>query len=134
MSSSLEAALEANRPAIEAALADAETELAALKSREAELEQLITRAQAALGEDLATTATPPSRSLTLHEALRTVLTENRNAWMTVDELAGIVNDRGLYSKRDGSRVPPSQIHARASSYPDMFEKDGPRVRLKPGAA
>ena len=129
MSDSLRAALEENRPAIEAALAEAEAELAALRHREAELEQLIARGRAALGDPTPVNPVTQSRRVTLHEALRTILLENGNAWTTVDELAAAVNARGLYSKRDGSPVQPSQIHARASSYPTLFEKDGPKVRL-----
>jgi hypothetical protein len=129
MSSSLESALEHSRPAIEAALAEAEAELATLKTRESELERLIARARAALGEAIPQPSPASPRPLTLHEALRTILLENGNEWTPVDDLARAVNARGLYAKRDGSPVQPSQIHARASSYPTMFEKDGPRVRL-----
>jgi hypothetical protein len=131
MSSSLEQALAASRPKIEAALAEAEAELAALRKREAELEQLIARGRAVLGDAAPTVPSSPAGRMTLHEALRAILLENGNEWMTVDELARAVNERRLYSKRDGSPVQPSQIHARASSYRDTFEKDGPRVRLAP---
>ena len=58
-----------------------------------------------------------------------VLRERNNAWMTVRELADAINKRGLYEKRDGSPVDPSQIHARANKYRVMFEKDGRRLRL-----
>jgi len=130
MTTDLDKALEASRPAIEAALAEAEAELAAVLARKDELERLIARARAALGEPSpAPEAGTPARGLTLHEALKVVLVEHENRWMTVTELADAINSRGLYRKRDGSRVQPSQIHARASSYPSMFEKDGPRVRL-----
>jgi hypothetical protein len=126
----LDKALEASRPAIEAALAEAEGELAVVVARKDELERLIARARAALGEpslEIQPGAAP--RGMTLHDALKVVLAEHDNQWMTVHELAGEVNSRDLYRKRDGSPVQPSQIHARASSYPSMFEKDGPRVRL-----
>jgi hypothetical protein len=49
--------------------------------------------------------------------------------MTVRELADAINERGLYEKRDGSLVDPSQIHARANKYQAMFAKDGRRLRL-----
>ena len=40
----------------------------------------------------------------------------------------------LYRKRDGSPVEINQVHARTSNYGALFEKDGPKIRLKPGAA
>lgn len=129
MSNLLEQALAASRPQVEAALAEAESELLALREREAELEQLISRGRAVLGEALPTTVSPSAGRMTLHEALRTILLENGNEWTTVNDLARIINERHLYTKRDGSPIAPSQVHARASSYPDVFEKDGPRIRL-----
>jgi hypothetical protein len=128
----LDEALEANRPAIEAALADAQAELAQLNERKRELEQLISRGKAALGETLVVASPPVPGRMTLHEALQLILSENGNEWMTVKDLAAEVNDRSLYQKRDGSPVEPNQIHARAKNYPALFEKDGPRVRLKVG--
>jgi hypothetical protein len=50
--------------------------------------------------------------------------------MTVRELADEVNRRALYEKRDRSPVEPNQIHARAKNYSALFEKEGPRVRLR----
>jgi hypothetical protein len=44
-----------------------------------------------------------------------------------------VNRRALYRKRDGSPVEVNQVHARTNNYTDLFEKDGPKVRLKEGA-
>jgi len=128
--SGLDEALEASRPAIEAALAEAETELAKINQRKAELEQLIARARAALGETTPTKTPATSHRMTLHEALAMILKDKDNEWTTVRDLANEVNERELYTKRDGSPVEPSQIHARAGSYPTLFEKDGPRVRLR----
>jgi hypothetical protein len=126
----LDKVLEASRPAIEAALAEAEGELAVVVARKDELERLIARARSALGEPLlGIQPGAPPRGMTLHDALKVVLAEHDNQWRTVHELADEINSRALYRKRDGSAVQPSQIHARASSYPSMFEKDGPRVRL-----
>ena len=133
MSEQLEKALEANRARIEAGLAQAELELAELRERQRELEALIARARAALGE----VETPEPRReperRTLHEAIALVLRENDNRWMTVRELADEVNRRGLYEKRDGSPVEANQIHARTKNYGSLFEKDGPRVRLRTGS-
>jgi hypothetical protein len=50
--------------------------------------------------------------------------------MTVQELTQAVNDRALYSMRDGSRVEVNQVHARTNNYKDVFEKDGSKVRLR----
>lgn len=127
--SDLKKALEQNRPAIEAGLAEAERELAELDARREELLGLISRARAALGEAPPAASKPSVERLTLHEAMELVLQENGNEWMTVRELADAINERGLYEKRDGSVVDPSQIHARANKYQAMFEKDGRRLRL-----
>src|SRR4051812_43024430 len=120
--------LEQNRPAIEAGLTEAERELAELHTRRRELEALIARARAALGEPDAHSPSPPMERLTLHEAMELVLNESQNRWMTVKELADEINRRSLYEKRDRSPVEPGQIHARANKYAERFEKQGPRVR------
>jgi hypothetical protein len=127
--SDLKKALEQNRPAIEAGLAEAERELAERDARREELLGLVSRARAALGEAPPAASKPCAERLTLHEAMELVLQENGNEWMTVRELADAINERGLYEKRDGSPVDPSQIHARANKYQAMFEKDGRRLRL-----
>jgi hypothetical protein len=126
--SDLREVLEQNRPAIEAGLLDAERELADLDARREELLGLISRARAALGELPSAAIKPAAERLTLHEAMELVLRENENEWMTVRELANAINERGLYEKRDGSLVDPSQIHARANKYQQLFEKDGRRLR------
>lgn len=127
--SDLRTVLERNRPAIEAGLTEAERELAQLDARREELLGLISRAHAVLDEAPPTAMKPHAERLTLHEAIQLVLRENGNEWMTVRELADEINNRGLYEKRDGSPVDPSQIHARANKYQQMFEKDGRRLRL-----
>lgn len=117
-------ALEASRDEIEAALKEAEDELAALANRREELQQLINRAKAALG-----IGTPPGQ-MTLHEAMKTILEERDHYSMSVRELTEEVNRRDLYRKRDGSPVEVGQVHARAKNYPKLFEKNGPRVTLR----
>src|SRR5687768_6581836 len=112
----LRKALEQNRSAIEAGLAEAERELANLDARREELMGLIARGRAALGETPLVASRPGVERLTLHEAMALVLRENDNDWMTVRELADAINERGLYEKRDGSLVDPGQIHARANKY------------------
>lgn len=127
MSEKLIRALDSNRAVIEDALREAEAELAQCRARCRELEALVTRAKVALGQDQPLKA---GRDRTLHEAIRVVLESNGNRWMTVRELADEVNGRDLYRKRDGSKVEPNQIHARTKNYTSIFEKDGPRVRLR----
>jgi len=127
MSDRLLSALESSRGEIEAALREAEEELAALDARREELERLIRRGRAALGSDI------PSRQMTLHDALKAILEEQDDRSMTVRELAEEVNRRGLYRKRDGSPVEANQVHARAKNYPALFIKDGPTVRLRDDA-
>ena len=77
-------------------------------------------------------AEPLMRSIgkiTLHEELVDILSKD-GAWMTTAELARAVARRGRYLKRDGtSEVTTLQVHGRTKNYPNLFEKDGQRVRL-----
>jgi hypothetical protein len=127
----LKRTLEAAKPELEAGLAAAEAELAEVDARRAELLALIERARAALAyPSMSSEVESRDRGMTLHEALSRVLSDHGNEWMTVQELAAEVNERGLYQKRDGSRIEPNQVHARAKNYTSLFEKNGPRVRLR----
>ena len=126
--SELEQALQRSREMIKAGLGAAETELAALDARRAELMTLIAQAKAALGAPPPPAAAPTA--MTLHEALVLILEENGNQPMTVRQLADAVNERGLYRKRDGSSVEVNQVHARTSNYEALFEKNGPMIRLR----
>jgi hypothetical protein len=121
----LQQALERSRQMIAEALAEARAELQALRAREAVLEAEIAQAEAVLGEP-----STDAKGLTLHEALAVVLEEAGEDGLTARELAASVTERGLYRKRDGGPVEANQIHARANNYPDVFEKDGPRIRLR----
>ena len=58
--------------------------------------------------------------MTLHEAMREVIS-SQNRMMTADEIADLVNEQNLYSRGDGTPVPPSQIRARARKYSGMFK-------------
>jgi Tfp pilus assembly protein PilX len=128
MSETLSQALEASRPAVEAALREAEAELEALRARTQELETLVARAQVLLGREAA--ASQVAVRLTLHDAIAQILRNQGNRWMTVRELADEVNSSGLYRKRDGTPVEPNQIHARTKNYERLFDKEGPRIRLR----
>ena len=50
--------------------------------------------------------------------------------MTARALTDAVNTRNLYRKRDGSPVEVNQVHARTNNYPDLFEKEGPLIKLR----
>jgi hypothetical protein len=128
MGDRLKEALAMSQTAITEGLADARAELERVRVREAELETLIARGEAALG--IATGDADREGRLTLHDALEQILRENDNRWMTVHELADEVNRRALYRKKDGSAVEPNQVHARTKNYHGLFEKEGPRVRLR----
>ena len=58
--------------------------------------------------------------MTLHEAMREVIS-SQNRMLTANEIADLVNEHKLYSREDGSPVPPSQIRARARKYSGMFK-------------
>lgn len=110
---------------IQDALTQARTELADLRNREAELEQQIAAAEAALG------SSPGSPTpLTLHEALAQVLRENHNQPMSARDLADAVNSRALYRGRNGQPVEVNQVHARTKNYEQVFEKSSEGIRLR----
>jgi len=125
--SDIAAALQKSRQIIEAELAEARAELAGLEARREELEALIAQAEAVLSGSPARDTEP---RLTLHDALAMILREHGDAPMTARELAAAVNVRGLYRKRDGSPVEVNQIHARTNNYDELFEKEGPLIRLR----
>jgi hypothetical protein len=126
--SELDGVLVRSRRMIEEALADARTELDAMRARQAELEEQIARAEAALGE--ATGQPRGAAAMTLHDALAEVLRTNGNDWMTVRELVAAVTEQGLYRKRDGGPVDVNQVHARTGNYSAVFEKNGGNIRLR----
>jgi hypothetical protein len=129
----LEEALAMSQTAIESGLVEARAELAELREREAKLEELIARAELALGGrsgDESDDAEGHGESrMTLHVALQQVLRENDNRWMSVRELSDEINRRALYRRKDGAEVEPNQVHARTKNYTKVFEKDGSQVRL-----
>lgn len=67
--------------------------------------------------------------VTLHDEISDILTAVQNRWMSTADIAQRVNDRGYYSKRDQSPVTAYQIHGRTKNYPNIFEREGSRVRL-----
>ena len=105
---------------------DVEIQIGDLSRSVAELRQLVEQAGG-----LAATG-PSAGVLTLHEAMATVLRQRGNQWTKISDLAEMINAQGLYAKGDGSPVESNQLHARAnrSTYQNMFEKDGPMLRLR----
>lgn len=128
MENELEKVLAESDRMVTDALARAREELTGLNERRAHLEVLIAQAEAV--QRSGPGSSPGPKRLTLHEAISIVLEEESNRWMTVRELAEVVNARALYRKKDGSHVEASQIHARTKNYEHLFEKVGPNVRLR----
>ncbi len=62
--------------------------------------------------------------MTLHEAIQQVLVKS-NKSLSAKDIATILNENSLYTKKDGSQIVSSQIGARVKNYPHLFsEKEG----------
>jgi len=59
--------------------------------------------------------------ITLHEAMRIVLSERKDLTLYKKDLADDIFERKLYLKRDGTKASSSQIRLRARNYSRMFE-------------
>lgn len=59
--------------------------------------------------------------ITLHEAMRIVLSERKDLTLHKKDLADEIFERKLYLKRDGTKASSSQIRLRARNYSRMFE-------------
>ena len=68
----------------------------------------------------------------LHDEICEILLANGNRWMTRREIAAQVNKRDRYRKRDGTTVTDFQIARRTYNYPLLFERNGSKVRCRPG--
>ena len=66
--------------------------------------------------------TIPKSSMKLHEAIQEVIRESGIA-LTFTEIANQINAQGLYTRKDGQKVPASQISARVKNYPHLFIVD-----------
>lgn len=117
----LDAALQERNAALEEVLRRAEDELKACRARCSELERAIARTHALINPQEAGRPVPigPAR-MTLHEAMRQVLSEAGNEGLTGRELVDAINGRGLYRQRAGTPVTINQVHARARNYGHMF--------------
>ena len=67
--------------------------------------------------------------MTLHEAIIQTLKATGKP-MTKQEIAALLNQTKLYTKRDGSKITSYQIHGRVKNYPHLFVTEGSRVWLK----
>jgi len=66
--------------------------------------------------------------MTLHEAIIIILKE-KDGEMTTAYIARELNNRKLYSKKDGSEITDYQIHGRTKNYPKLFTRNGSKVGL-----
>jgi len=61
----------------------------------------------------------PHSIMKLHEAIQEVIRQSGRP-LSYSEIAHLVNQKGLYSRKDGNPVPASQISARIKNYPTLF--------------
>ena len=67
---------------------------------------------------------------TLHKAMKIILLERESCTATTQELSVEIDQRGLYTRKDGNAARAKQINARVRQYPALFEFAGPGlVRL-----
>jgi hypothetical protein len=66
----------------------------------------------------------------LHGEIVAVLKERGS--MGAPDIARAINRRDRYHKRDGTKVDRGQVDARVTRYPQLFERRGGQVRLRPG--
>lgn len=62
-----------------------------------------------------------SINLTLHEAMKIVLSDSSNGIMHASKLADEIYNRKLYLQKDGKKAQYNQIRARCGHYPDLFQ-------------
>ena len=74
----------------------------------------------AINEKKIQTPLIPQNNMTLHEAIENVLRHSEHA-LTYAEIASLINEQGLYTRKDRQLVPASQISARVRHYPKLFE-------------
>jgi hypothetical protein len=64
---------------------------------------------------------------TLHEAIRTVLSEREDLTATTSEISAEIEKRGLYARRDTRTARANQINARVRKHPELFKFVEPGV-------
>jgi HTH-type transcriptional regulator / antitoxin HigA len=60
-------------------------------------------------------------ALPLHEAIRIVLLGRESRQATTREISEEIEQRGLYSRKDGDAAKAKQINARVRRYPNLFQ-------------
>lgn len=66
--------------------------------------------------------------MTLHEAIEQVLQTNGKP-MSTSEIAGIINNKQLYIRKDNIPIQATQIAARVGNYPNLFTRDNGKINL-----
>ncbi|MBC6112780.1 N-6 DNA methylase [Pedobacter fastidiosus] len=66
--------------------------------------------------------------MTLHEAIETVLRENKRP-LTTKAIASLINTQGYYQRNDSQPVEPRQVLARVRNYPSTFEQINDQIIL-----
>ena len=66
--------------------------------------------------------------MTLPEAIVYLLASS-NHGMKTDQIARLVNEKGLYQRWDGKPVDGKQVYAVVMAHPDMFVKSEGLIRL-----
>ncbi len=66
--------------------------------------------------------------MTLHEAIESILQESGKS-MTSREIADIINQRKLYTRKDGLEVSASQVTTRAGNYDKLFTRHLGKIKL-----
>ena len=64
---------------------------------------------------------------TLHEAIRTVLSEREDFKATTSEISAEIEKRGLYARRDARAARANQINARVKKPPELFKFVKPEI-------
>jgi pyruvate-formate lyase len=110
-------------------LAHNERDQASAKAREAENRVAFLEHALALADSSGAPVAEPAEKLTLHEAMRRVLTTAPERMMRASELTASINRQHLYRMQDGRPVEKQQVHARVGHYPQMFRREGTFIKL-----
>lgn len=108
-------------------LAQNERDRAAANLREAESRVLFFRHMLSL--DPEGVDEKAAEKLTLHEAMRRVLSSAPQRMMRAADLAESINRQRLYRMQDGRPVEKQQVHARVGHYPELFGREGTFIKL-----
>jgi hypothetical protein len=58
---------------------------------------------------------------TLHEAIKTVLSQRKDRTATTSEIGEEIERRSLYARKDAGIARANQINARVRKHPELFE-------------